>query len=44
MPCELGVASLSAPHPASLGLLFIRCLGILAAGLRGVLAPDRAAF
>ncbi|KAN0123608.1 hypothetical protein V8E52_002940 [Russula decolorans] len=44
MPCELGVASLSAPRPASLGLLSILCLGILAAGLLRVLAADRAAF
>jgi hypothetical protein len=44
MPCELGVASLSAPRPASLGLLLIFALGILAAGLRRVLAVDRAAF
>jgi hypothetical protein len=44
MPCELGVASLSAPRPASLGLLLILCLGILATGLRRVLATDRAAF
>jgi hypothetical protein len=44
MPCELGVASLSAPRPASLGLLSVLALGILAAGLRRVLAADRAAF
>jgi hypothetical protein len=44
MPCELGVASLSAPRPASLGIPFIFALGILAAGLRWVLAADRAAF
>ena len=44
MPCELGVASLSAPRPASLGLPFVLSLGILAAGLGRVLAPDRAAF
>ena len=44
MPCELGVASLSAPRPASLGLPLFFCLGILAAGLWRVLAADRAAF
>ena len=44
MPCELGVASLSTPRPASLGLPFILCLGILATGLWRVLAADRAAF
>ncbi|KAN0112068.1 hypothetical protein V8E52_007808 [Russula decolorans] len=44
MPCELGVASLSAPRPASLGLPLVLCLGILAAGLRRLLAADRAAF
>ena len=44
MPCELRVASLSAPRPASLGLLFNDCLGILAAGLRRVLAADCTAF
>jgi hypothetical protein len=44
MPCELGVASLSAPRPASLGLPLIICLGILAAGLWRVLAADLAAF
>jgi hypothetical protein len=44
MPCEIGVASLSAPRPASLGLLLILALGILVAGLWRVLAADRAAF
>ena len=44
MPCELGVASLSAPRPACLGLLLIFSLGILATGLRRVLAAVRAAF
>ena len=44
MPCELGVASLSAPRPASLGLSSITCLGILAAGLWRVLAADCATF
>ena len=44
MPCELGVASLSAPRPAFLGLLSMFCLGILAAGLWRVLVVDPAAF
>jgi hypothetical protein len=44
MPCELGVASLSAPRPASLGLPSVFALGILATGLLRVLAADRAAF
>jgi hypothetical protein len=44
MPCELGVASLSAPRPASLDIPLFFDLGILAAGLRRLLAADRAAF
>ena len=44
MPCELEVASLSAPRPASMGLSLILVLGILATGLRQVLPVERAAF
>jgi hypothetical protein len=44
MPCELGVAGLSAPRPASWGLLSIFVWGILAAGLWRVWAADCAAF
>ena len=44
MPCELGVASLSAPRPAFLGLPLMNCLGILAAGLWRALVTDPAAF
>ena len=44
MPCELRVASLSAPRPASLGFLAIVCSGILAAGLGRVLVADRPTF
>src|SRR6266478_2408264 len=39
MPCELGVASLSAPHPAFLGVLSSSISGVLTAGLRRV--PSR---
>ena len=39
-----GVASLSAPCPASLGLLSTFGFGILATGLRRVLAADRVAL
>ncbi len=44
MPCALGVASLSAPRPASLGLLSIFVFGILVTGLVQVLAVDCFAF
>ena len=44
MSCGLGVASLSAPRPAFLGLPLLLDFGILAAGLRRLLAADRAAF
>ena len=44
MPCELGVASLFAPRPASLGVPPNLGLGILAAGLQLVLAADCAPF
>ena len=40
MPCVLGVASLSAPRPASLGLQLTLDIGILATGLLRGLAVD----